>query len=447
MAHILTVSRGLPSVVYPGVELARRLAAAGHHVTLAAETRYRGLAEHHGLAFLDLASDESARFLEGDAASGRLRRWRDVARRRALAAAATAAERFVEDARALSPDLVLLNGEMHEHIVAAAATGVPIALLNTFVSIWRQPGVPPPHVLARPGVGWRGSRAGTALLWGALRARKRVRAWSQWARHAGCDRVSVIGELARRAGFDLRRATDASQWLIPFTYRRLPVLSLHAREFEFSHRPPPHVHYLGPMILGGRVDRPMPPAARAALDAVLARRRGAPAGRALIYAGFGSAFSTDRVLLERLVRAVAARPAWELVIGLGGAAGAPGLGTLPDRVHAFPWVPQVEVLACADAVVTHGGINTIDECVLAGVPVLVYCGGATDMAGTTARVVHHGIGLAGDGRRDGPPAIAAHLERLLHDPEIPRNVQRLRRAYAAYAGEHVAERTVAALLA
>ena len=75
-------------------------------------------------------------------------------------------------------------------------------------------------------------------------------------------------------------------------------------------------------------------------------------------------------------------------------------GPLPARVHTFPWVPQVDVLRQADVAVTHGGIGTVDECVSSGVPVLVYCGWETDMAGTTARVLHHGIGLAGDRRRD-----------------------------------------------
>ena len=72
------------------------------------------------------------------------------------------------------------------------------------------------------------------------------------------------------------------------------------------------------------------------------------------------------------------------------------LGRLPEGAHAFPWVPQLDVLRHADGCVTHGGINTLDECVLNLVPMLVYCGFETDMAGNTGRVVHHGIGLAGD---------------------------------------------------
>jgi len=122
------------------------------------------------------------------------------------------------------------------------------------------------------------------------------------------------------------------------------------------------------------------------------------------------------------------------------------LGPLPARVHTFPWVPQVHVLRHADVAVTHGGVSTIDECVLSGVPTLVYCGWETDMAGTTARVVHHGIGIAGNRQRDRTTDIRAHVDRLLVEPGFRERVRRLQGLYAAYAENRVAERAVDALL-
>ena len=83
---------------------------------------------------------------------------------------------------------------------------------------------------------------------------------------------------------------------------------------------------------------------------------------------------------------------------------------------------------------------------LAGVPMLVYCGMETDMPGTTARVVHHGIGIAGDRRRDGTASIRDHIDHLLLAPRFSSNVQRLQVRYRAYAEKAVAERTVEGLL-
>jgi zeaxanthin glucosyltransferase len=446
MARILTLCHGLPSVVFQGVELARRLAAHGHVVTWAGPRASEELAVRHGLAFRPLASGRLSEWLDRDSTRPVLIRLRTLRARRASALASLELDGFERLLHEERPHLLLVNGEMHEHILTALPTGIPVALLNTFVSIWRQPGLPPPHTMARPGIGWQGSRLGTWLLWTALAGRKRARSWWGRARHLGCDRLSLLGDLARRGGLDLAREADGSQWLIPFTYRRLPVLSLHAVEFDFPHAPPAHVRYVGPMVLGDRLDTADDGAGRGRLDAILARRRAGGATQTLIYAGFGSAFSTDLAFLRRLFACVVDRPGWELVVSLGRGALPPDLGPLPERVHVFPWVPQLSVLAAADVVVTHGGVNTIDECVLNGVPTLVYCGWETDMGGTTARVVYHGIGLAGDRRRDSTDDIRRLVDRLIDEPGFRQRMDVLRARYEAYASGRVAEREVDAIL-
>ena len=107
----------------------------------------------------------------------------------------------------------------------------------------------------------------------------------------------------------------------------------------------------------------------------------------------------------------------------------------------------MSVLAHTDVAVTHGGINSVDECVMSAVPMLIYCGGETDMAGTTSRVVHHGIGIAGDRRRDGIAEMRAHVDRLISDGGVRDRICRLRQACAAYVETRVAERAVESLLA
>ena len=447
MATILCVTSGPAGSVYSIIELARRLAGAGHRLTFCGLPHARGLAEYHDLEFLEIDPSRYEEFLEADATNGALHRLRNLRSRRERAQDSMSVGTFVSTVRRLDPDLVLIDGEMYEHIIAVSGTGASIALLNTFASIWRQPGQPPPHHMVRPGIGWKGTRAGISLLWLELRFRKWWVAMSHWIRRVGCDRLSVLRQLARETGFDFRRETDASQWLIPFTFPRFRVLSLHALEFEFPHDLPERVHFVGPMVLESRTDRAMADEDGATLAAILERRRRANGQRKLIFAGFGSFFTTDLDFLNSLFGVVADREDWDLVISLGDRIAPAELGRLPERVHAFSWVPQTRVLRHADVAVTHGGINTIDECVVYGVPMLVYCGFETDMAGNTARIVHHGIGIAGDRRRDSTLVIRSHIDRLLHEPSFGRNILRLQRAYAAYAEDHVAERTVESLLA
>ncbi|MEM7199745.1 MAG: nucleotide disphospho-sugar-binding domain-containing protein [Planctomycetota bacterium] len=443
MPHVLCVSSELPGMIYACVELARRLRGAGHRVTFAAVPAAREIARHHGLDFVELELGRLGDFARDDAKVGYVRRLMTVKSRRQAAIDATGADRFERFVRELQPDLLLIDGEMHEQIIAASATGVPIALLNALLSIWRRPGLPPPHHAVHPGVGIKGSAAGIGLLWAMLRGRKWWRLGRHRVRRAGCDRVAVLRGLAKRVGFDFRGEVDASQWLIPFTYRRLPVLNARAIEFEFPHEPHPHVHYVGPMLLEARIDR-TDPAVRAELEDLFERRRRSGGERKLIYAGFGAYFSTEIALLRRLIAAVAERPDWDLVISL--ARGPEGLGELPNNVRTYAWVPQIDVLRNADLSVNHGGINTIDECVVYGVPMVIYTGAETDMKGATARAEHHEVGVSGDPRRDTPATIRARMEHVMDTPRYAANIARLRQSYARYIDDRVVERVVESLL-
>jgi UDP:flavonoid glycosyltransferase YjiC (YdhE family) len=444
MAKILFVSGGVLGTLYPSVELARRIARTGHRVSFSTFDAGRSIVEENKIDFLPLDQSRYEAFLAKDSKCGTLARLRRLEERRRKAMASLAVSDLAQSVKRLGPDLILIDGEMHEHIIALSASGVPMALLNSFVSIWRRPGLPPPHCLVRPDIGLKGSRAGIWLLWQSLRLKKRWRTLVLAARRVGCDRVSLLRRLARESGFEFDNETDDEQWLMPFTYRRLPVLSLRALEFEFEHQPPKSVHYVGPMLLENRGDARVSKKVRANLEGIFEDCR--RSRRTLIYAGFGSFFSADPQLVRRLVAAVAKREDWELVVSLGGKLDPAELGSLPERVHAFDWLPQPDVLQHADVAVVHGGINTVDECVLNRVPMLVYCGFETDMAGITSRIVHHGIGIAGDAKKDSQQAIQEQIERLLREPRHRRALDKLRSRYVAYAENLVAESTVESLL-
>ncbi len=248
MANILIVTRGLPSLIYPSVELGRRLAAANHRVTIAGDDDARVLARHHHLGFLLLEPDGYDAFLREDAGRSAIERLRTFRCRRGRARASLGVDGFAAVLRRDRPDLVLVNGEMHAHIIVAAAIGQPVALLNSFVSIWRQAGLPPPHHLARPGAGWKGTAArDVAALAEPARAQAGV--------VAGWSARGTPGAIACPccSTWHVLWASTRVRWTPavadPVHYRRLPILSLHALEFEFRHRPPDHVHYVGPMIL------------------------------------------------------------------------------------------------------------------------------------------------------------------------------------------------------
>jgi len=435
MAQVLCATSELAGLGQSCQELARRLAAAGHAVTLAGPPAVEARAEVAGVAYAPLAVPEST---PSSSSGGLLAHWQRRRTRRAEALRATRVEQLLALLREQTPELVLLDGEQHAWIVAALGAGARVALLDTFVATWRAPGLPPPHRLLPAG----SSPLKLFAAWELLALRKRWRALRQRLATAGCDRVSVLRALAREYGVDLAAETDAREWLVPFTWRRLPLLSLHAREFQLPHEPPERVRFVGPLVPERARDDRLPAADRERVDAVLARSRAER--KHLVYAGFGTLTPADPSLVRRVAEAAAARPDLELVLAAGSAGAA--LDRPDAGVHALAWAPQLELLAEADVAIAHGGINTLDECVLCGVPMLVYSGHQTDMAGNTVRVVHHGLGLAGDAERDDPDTIAARLDRLLDEPTFAEAVAGMRRSYRAYAEERVLERVVEDLL-
>jgi len=74
-----------------------------------------------------------------------------------------------------------------------------------------------------------------------------------------------------------------------------------------------------------------------------------------------------RVLLD----AVAAQGSSLQVILVAPAASREALGDLPDHVLAVERVPQLALLEHVDAVVTHGGLGTVSEALMAGKPMVV----------------------------------------------------------------------------
>jgi zeaxanthin glucosyltransferase len=454
MTTIVIITSGIASIRNANFELARRLVAAGHHVTYASPDPIHDAAAAQGLPFVQLRKAHQtidspqprglAKIL------GWLAKWRTVQARREQEIAALGVHDFAETTRTLAPDLFLVDVELHEYVIAAAASAVPVALLSTWIALDKRPNLPPLHRGIVPGQGWSGSRLGIEWAWLRYRAWKRCQLALQWLRAAGASPAAVLRRYADQCGFPFRAQVDFDQWLLPFSYRTLPVLCLNAYELDLPHQPHSHYHYVGPMI---QLERPERAADRleaddaAKLDALLARHAAPHHGRPLVYCAFGAFFKgDDRDFVRRVVAAVSACAEWDVVIGLGGRLDAGELGRLPAHVHVFPWVPQLRVLERARCAVIHGGISTINECIHFGVPMLAYpFKQTTDQMGNAARIAYHRLGIVADRDADAPERIRDRITRILEDETFRAGVLRLRAHATRYAEEQRAEALVATL--
>lgn len=85
----------------------------------------------------------------------------------------------------------------------------------------------------------------------------------------------------------------------------------------------------------------------------------------------------------------------------------------PANMLIFRQVPQFHLLQYCDLMITHGGMNSITECILRQVPMLVYpLNRSWDQPGNAVRVVFHGLGLKGSISRDSPMTIYRKIKNI-----------------------------------
>jgi zeaxanthin glucosyltransferase len=341
---------------------------------------------------------------------------------------------FLDTLREIRPDLVLVSSCVFENLlwtVLSLGAGFRTAYLTNNFDRSASADIPPVSSNRLPPAGVF-DRAATWLTWqtylsqreaaGRLRAAFRLSA--NW-------RSRIDGFMERfalsRSQLDVRRVMPAF---------RLPELVPFPREFDFGPTTPETYHYVGPCV---DLDPPDVPFDWAALD------RHAP--RPLIVVAFGNLHHVARVQRERLLRVVidAARlcalPATWVVAAGDSLPALPRQATMPSHVMLAERIPQVRLLARAALMITHGGSNSVRECLHFGVPMLVFPR-SFDQYGIAARVRAHGLGLAGNSSWTTPSTIDRQVRQLLGDPAFTERAAFMRRHAQGYAQPDLAVRII-----
>ncbi len=156
-------------------------------------------------------------------------------------------------------------------------------------------------------------------------------------------------------------------------------------------------------------------------------------GRKLLYVSLGSqSYQTGKERALRFFGAVVAafysRPDWQLVLSTGGLVD-PAQIALPPGGIASAWVPQVAILDRAAVMITHGGLGTVKECIVRGVPMVVFPS-MYDQPDNALRIVHHRLGTAGDLREVSATDILSLVEEA-DRPEVRRSLAAMQRCFLA----------------
>lgn len=125
------------------------------------------------------------------------------------------------------------------------------------------------------------------------------------------------------------------------------------------------------------------------------------------------------------------------VVALGPGVDPAAIGTLPDNVRAFPWVPWTRLLEKTAVVVGHGGAGSTLGPLSRGIPLVVVPLGADHFV-NAARIVQARAGLVLDEARLDPASVRDAVEQAF-SPETRASARRIAEEMAAMpsAGEVV----------
>jgi UDP:flavonoid glycosyltransferase YjiC (YdhE family) len=450
VAHILLINSGLTGILNASFEVINRLEKAGHRVTFASPEKVGEKVIRQGFEYVQLPPMNFFPEPELPNYQGRFRKlkrlwykWLHVKQRRKAAVEALGMDIFAEKVREISPDLILIDVELHEHLMTAISMKIPTILLSQWFSLWKRKGLPPLLHETIPGKGFRGSWLGLEWAWSKIKVNRWRIFWKKKLRSGGTNRRSILKKYARTIGFSLKYASE-NYWPGPLTYNTLPVLNMTLEEMEFPHSIRPNSHYIGAMVFEKRKDIQIDISTEKRLNEIFETKQ--KTGAKLIYCSVSTFRKGDSKFLKKLTEAVKNREDWILIIGLGGKLNTDFLEPMPKNVHAFEWIPQLKVLAQADCSINHGGIHTINECIHFRVPMLVYSGKRSDQNGCAARVAYHNLGIMADKDKDGVAEIRGNIESILESEVYQTNIDRMYECYRRYEKEAVLEKFIEGFL-
>ena len=152
--------------------------------------------------------------------------------------------------------------------------------------------------------------------------------------------------------------------------------------------------------------------------------------RPQVYVSLGTVLHDNPAFYRACVRALSGMDV-DAVLSVGMKIDIAALGKLPENVRVYPRVDQMQVLAASDVFLTHCGMNSVQESLLCGVPMVLFPQHSEENA-VAIRVEQLCAGVRL--KRATHRAIRQAIEAVLADPAYRENAQRMRADFLACGG-------------
>ena len=163
--------------------------------------------------------------------------------------------------------------------------------------------------------------------------------------------------------------------------------------------------------------------------------------RPLVFMALGSQIYHQPRMFEVVIEASRGQP-WQLVLAMGGLADSM---RAPAGVQVLGYAPQLQLLARAQAMISHGGANSVMEALALGVPLLIspIC---NDQPHNARFVAAAGAGVTCDLSLASAEEVRGHLAALCSDGAARAAARRIADSYRSAGGAALAAEAIEALL-
>ena len=155
--------------------------------------------------------------------------------------------------------------------------------------------------------------------------------------------------------------------------------------------------------------------------------------RPTVYATLGTTFNRSPDTFRAILAALESEPV-NLIMTVGRSMEPQQFGPQPERIHIEQYIPQTLLLPHCDALVFHGGYNSLQSAFWHGLPVVVMPQGAGDNLPTGWRCAATGAGALIEENPPPPAAIRAAVRRVLDEPSYRATARRFGQAIRSLPG-------------
>jgi zeaxanthin glucosyltransferase len=316
----------------------------------------------------------------------------------------------------LSPDLVLLDEQNMLKAIYYELCGIPVISIETKPDPCKFENAPPFTSFFVPS-GTLISKWICKLLWFRKVTLNRYRLKKLQLNCLWTDHYSITSKIAGKHCIDLKKRTDLER-AFAIGIKGIPRLILSPVAFDFPQKGKEDTYRIGPLIdinREGEISHPR----YSALGENITKFKDSGKGF-VVYCSLGTITMQFKKRVNRfffkLLMVARQNPDDLFILSTGKEFEICEIFPVPDNLYVYQYVPQIDLLQKSDIMITHGGMNSITECVFCQVPMLIYpLSQEWDQPGNGARAVYHRIGLMGRINRDSPKKTSQKLTRLKSD--------------------------------